>query len=37
MQSPDEDANTAGIVVVLFFLVVVWVLRALFAAADQSK
>lgn len=33
---PDED-NHAGIGIVVVFLILVWVLRAVFKAADQSK
>lgn len=33
----DESDNSAGILTVLAFVLIVWVLRALFSAADQSK
>lgn len=34
----DEDEGSgAGLVIVLAFLVILWLLRALFLAADQSK
>lgn len=34
---PSEDDEGAGLAIVLVFLVLFWVLRALFKAADQSK
>lgn len=33
----DESDNTAGLLTVMVFVLIVWVLRALFSAADQSK
>lgn len=35
MKSEDDD--TAGLAVVVGFLVIIWLLRTLFKAADQSK
>jgi len=39
MKRSDETAgdDSAGIAIVVVFVVLVWVLRALFSAADQSK
>ncbi len=36
-MSQDDDANTAGLLTILAFVLIVYVLRALFSAADQTK
>jgi hypothetical protein len=33
----DEEANGSGLLVILGFVLILYVLRALFSAADQSK
>jgi hypothetical protein len=35
--SEDDVGNHAGLLVILVFVVIVYVLRAIFSAADQSK
>lgn len=37
MTDHDETGNSAGLAAVIGFLLLIWVLRALFSAADQSK
>jgi hypothetical protein len=36
-MSQDEEANTAGWVAIAVFIVIMYVLRAIFNAADQTK
>lgn len=33
----NEEDDHSGLVIVVVFVILVWVLRALFSAADQSK
>jgi hypothetical protein len=33
----DEEANSAGILTIIVFVIIVYVLRAVFSAADQTK
>jgi len=35
--SQDEDVNTAGLTAILGLLFIVWILRALFIRADNTK
>lgn len=37
MSPEDEQANNSGLLVLLGFVLIIWVLRALFSAADQTK
>lgn len=36
-MSQDEEGNAAGLIAVAVFLVLLYILRAVFQAADQSK
>lgn len=36
-MTQDEEGNAAGWVVIAVFVVLLYVLRALFSAADQTK
>lgn len=37
MTDHDDAGNSAGLVAIVGFLIIIWVLRALFSAADQTK
>lgn len=37
MTDQDDAGNSAGLAVIFGFLIIIWVLRALFSAADQTK
>jgi hypothetical protein len=37
VTADDQHGNSAGLLVIAVFVLILWVLRALFSAADQSK